>query len=330
MNETDFRDTWERERPQYVAWGNFVTGKVRELLADRVRPVSVDYFLKIPPRPRVKELPSMLDKAFCRKKKYAAPYADITDKVGVRFVTLHTDDLEPLKKTVEECPLWTASKDRDYESERDANPELFIYQSVHYVVRSHTPIEFEGVQISEGVPCEIQLRTLLQHAYSELTHDTIYKPQTEVTAAAKRHCARAMALIEATDDYFLKVLAEIKKAEEFVNQARVFLSRYYRDRLGLDPVPTRINELILHSYEAALEQSGRDWTSKVEKFFDEKPYLIEQILARAQREHLFRQPAILIMYYLVDRSKRGSKNAWPLTPAELQPVYDDLNEVMPQ
>src|SRR3546814_12228521 len=37
-----------------------------------------------------------------------------------------------------------------------------------------------------GTPCEVQLRTLLQHAHSQLTHDTIYKPKTIASSHTKR------------------------------------------------------------------------------------------------------------------------------------------------
>ena len=46
------------------------------------------------------------------------------------------------------------------------------------------------------------MRTLLQHAHSELTHDTIYKPSVVQTPAMLRAAAKSMALIEATGDYF--------------------------------------------------------------------------------------------------------------------------------
>ncbi|RWP54341.1 MAG: hypothetical protein EOR07_34055 [Mesorhizobium sp.] len=43
------------------------------------------------------------------------------------------------------------------------------------MVRSKDELTFDGETIAAGTPCEIQVRTILQHAYSQLTHDTIYK-----------------------------------------------------------------------------------------------------------------------------------------------------------
>nr|WP_249804714.1 MULTISPECIES: hypothetical protein [unclassified Bradyrhizobium] len=65
-------------------------------------------------------------------------------------------------------------------------PYEFRYQSVHYIVRSRGDQKLDGQNITAGTPCEVQIRTLLQHAHSELTHDTIYKPSVKGTPAIAR------------------------------------------------------------------------------------------------------------------------------------------------
>ena len=71
---------------------------------------------------------------------------------------------------------WT--KDKDYEAEKLAKPLEFSYQSVHYVLRSKAGLLLTASRLPEGLACEVQFRTLLQHAHSELMHGTLYKPKT--------------------------------------------------------------------------------------------------------------------------------------------------------
>lgn len=47
-----------------------------------------------------------------------------------------------------------------------------------------------GMTVTAGTPCEVQVRTLLQQAHSELTHDTIYKPRVVQTPDMHRAAAR--------------------------------------------------------------------------------------------------------------------------------------------
>lgn len=323
MNESEFIARWENEAPLYGAWGEFVTETITRELGAKISPQQTDYFLKIPPKPRVKERRSLLDKAFYRGKSYRDPYGQITDKVGVRFVVLLTSDIAEICSIVEASPLWSASRDRDYELERDEKPEFFGYQSVHFIVYAARDTGYGGVTVPQGTPCEVQIRTLLQHAHSELTHDTIYKPQTTASSLAKRYCARSMALIEATDDFFLKVVEEIKLAGRPLEAAMDLLERTYRDKVGLEPEISRVNTLIL---DAFADKLGQDLGQSLNGFLAAKPYIPGTIGQHAQNRLLFRQPAILLLYYLASDTPRDTKRRWPLTPDELRPIYDDIGQ----
>ena len=190
MTESEFLDRWRNEHPVYTAWGDFVLARIKDRLAVTIAPVSLSYFIKVPPQPRLKAEDTLLDKAFKRSKNYADPYADITDKIGMRFVVLLTSDIPKICAIVESEPdRWSFSKDRDYEEERLERPLEFTYQSVHYVVRAAREIDVNGVTVPTSTPCEIQIRTLLQHAHCELTHDTLYKPKTTAKPQVKRTIA---------------------------------------------------------------------------------------------------------------------------------------------
>lgn len=230
--EAAFLERWRQEEPLYAAWGRFVGSALTGRIAGKVAPTKLEMFLRIPVIPRVKAADSLLQKAFHRNKGYENPYDDIEDKVGLRFVVLLSGDIRVIEDEILNCPHWTATKARDFAEEREERPYEFDYQSVHYVLRSLIPIDHEGLTIPAALPCEIQIRTLLQHAYSELTHDTIYKPSVKATPSLKRAAAKSMALIEATDDYFSQVDEVIKKEVAALNELATLMEKTYTERLG--------------------------------------------------------------------------------------------------
>lgn len=321
MKESDIKSRWEFDRPIYEAWAKFVRDEICGVVDSAVRPLTFSELLRIPVTPRLKEIKSLVDKALFRGKNYQDPYAEITDKVGMRFVVLLTSDIKKIEDAISVSTNWYASKDRDYEEERAAKPLEFAYQSVHYVVRASRDLTVNAITIPEGTPCEIQLRTLLQHAHSELTHDSIYKSKRTASHKTQRVIARSMALIETTDDFFEQVVVELGNATEPERNATTVLSRVYSEYVKLVPESQKSNLLIV---DAFFDKLNEDIEGSLRDFLQRKPYVIERIAQRASDQHLYRQSAILLIYFMATLSPTVTKERWPLTLDELRPVYGDL------
>ncbi|PLU23202.1 RelA/SpoT family protein [Sinorhizobium medicae] len=320
----DFLRRWDNERAIYAAWGKMISLIVQEQLAPMIAPLRPDYFLRTAVLPRTKDSQKLVEKAFYRNKNYKNPYDDITDKVGTRFVVLLGTDVRVVEAALTAIEAWDFSKDRDYDEEQKKNPLQFAYAAVHFVVRPKHDVEFEGVRIPANTPCEVQIKTLLQHAYSELTHDTIYKPQIEATPAMHRNAAKAMALLEATNDYFEKVAEDVNEALASVRQMTADLSSIYRAAVGLDPKPTVLEGLLLSAYE---ERVDPEYVRQIEEMLKENPFVIERIKQRiGQKNPLFSQPSVLLVYLLVSQSPKRAKAAWPLTLGEMEPMLNDFGE----
>lgn len=322
MSQVEFTKRWQAEKDMYKAWGDHVTATILADLAKMNLPKSVDEFIQIPPKARVKTDSSLLEKAFYRPEKtYNDPYSQITDKVGTRFVVLLERDIEVLCKAVEQNESWRASKDKDFEQERDVTPDVFSYQSVHFVVTASADIQVGEIVVKAGTPCEVQLRTLLQHAHSQLTHDTIYKPKTNASSQTKRFVARSMALIETVDNFFLQVMKEIEKAGEPLRQAMDILASTFEKAVGRTPVASKLNTFVLDAFEDKLSSISPE---VLIEFLKTKSYIPEKIAKRADESLLFRQPAVLLIYFLANQHPNETKKRWPLTPGELQLIYEDL------
>jgi putative GTP pyrophosphokinase len=328
MLQNAFAARYEAEKPIYNAWGQFVVQHIRDDLGNYLRSeTAVNYFLRIPATHRTKAVDSLVEKAYYRGKSYVDPYTEITDKVGARFVVLLLDDIRTVGNLVEASPHWVYSKDRDFEEERAREPTLFDYQSVHYIVRAAQPFEYNGCLIPDGIPCEIQIRTLMQHAFSELTHDTIYKPRTLATSAVRRNVAKSMAFIETTDRLFQEVQMSLVEAASAADSLLSRLEDLYGELLGhLPSTNRRANSFILDALQPEWEDLEFE---SIREFANEyKTQVVRWIQERLETNFLYRQPTILLLYYLAQHQQINLTRDWPLTFDELRPVYTDIGRAL--
>ena len=94
--------------------------------------------------------------------------SDITDLVGIRVVTFYVDDVEKVAAISQNI------FDVDWEKSVDKRKQLelnqFGYSSLHFICRLKTG----------GPRFELQMRTALQHVWSNLVHDTGYKGEVKI------------------------------------------------------------------------------------------------------------------------------------------------------
>lgn len=321
MTETEFLERWQKELPAYTAWGKFVAARLSATIEEQVAPVSLEAFLKLPVKSRTKADDSLLQKAFHRNKGYQDPYNQIEDKVGLRFVVLLASDVKKVQDALLHIEDWIAEKARDYVEEQIAKPYEFDYQSVHYILRSRMLFTFEGTEIPADLPCEVQVRTLLQHAYSELTHDTIYKPNVQATPALKRAAAKSMALMEATSDYFTAVNNEIQTALARTKDISHILDKHYLAWIGEPPTSGPLQSLLVDRYATLV---GDNFEASLQSWWDEKSFLKDSIRTRRDNQITYRVSAVLLAYYCVSKFPAQAQHESPLSDPELAQLYSDL------
>lgn len=323
MDELKLREEFELRKPQYSYWGKIVAEEILKRLTQQGK--NVETFIKIPPNPRVKETNSFIEKALYRSKNYKNPLNDITDKVGVRFVVLNLCDIKIIKDIIDHIDGWEVSLDRDFEDEKKLKPELFTYQSVHYIVRNQSAYHDGEVIIEERTPCEIQIRTLLQHAYAELSHDIAYKKTEDIPSEVKRKFARSMALIEATDELFREVqeLVDYEDAQfkDFINSMRPYTSAsVYNEKL---------NKYIYDSFKSLLHE--KEITAiDIIQFLSRNAFLQTKVKNSEELALLRRQPVTYLLYFLIEKYRNQVVRMWPLSETELQPLFVDMGKSIEQ
>lgn len=323
-NEEKFLLKFRADIPALNAMGDFVREKI--LLGIAEENESIEKFLKISPEPRLKDEASLIGKAFHRGKSYVDPYNDITDKIGLRFVVLTLDDIKLICKLIESTKEWKWSLDRDFESDREENPHFFDYQSMHYVVFLKKKTTHNGIEITKKIGCEIQIRTLMQHAYCELSHGVLYKPKKQISKGTTRSLTRSVALIEAVDDYFSQAEKEILQELSPIDEKMSFLSKLFSELISTSvKYDDKTNIFLLSHFSDFM--NGLDYQI-LKDFFSNKKHIVEAIKEKSKIKNLYKQPIVLLFYYLIGNKINLSefRDIWPLDEDMIRPIFTDFGD----
>ena len=319
MNEAEFKAKWESEKPIYRAWGEYIVDTISNKLEERGK--NLNTFLKTPTAPRLKDDSSIIDKAFYRQKEYADPYNEIEDKVGARFIVLLLSDLKEVCEVVEAQEDWDRDPCKHFEEDRKNEPLLFTYQSVHYIVKPKNEMVVKGVTIPADTPCEIQIRTLLQHAHAELTHDAIYKAKRAVQPQIHRTVAKSMALIETTDDFFMDVMDRLNQGplQEFNVIER--LDSLYYSYTGLTSHNQKSAISIWDAFEQFIDERLVD---DIQNVMNQNEFLAKIIQEKYSQNAFYQQSTILFVYWMLKKKPQRLISDWPISPEGLSLLATDL------
>jgi putative GTP pyrophosphokinase len=308
MTELEFNQWLLGQQIVLDAFGKFVVSKLKKQVLAELPAARALGFFKIEPSFRVKELTSALSKQ--RKKKHADPEYQMTDLVGARFIVLLRSDIALVESSlIGFGALWTSRRDREPKMEADLHPDAFRYQSVHYIVRSVEEQVYEGVTIPADTACEIQIRTLLQHAYAELSHDLIYKGEAVVTPSVHRLVARSMALMETTDHLFCEAVEELGRINKDIAAWCAWLDKAYRT-VGTCAIETHDDDDAVNILETYMDLLKAADEQVVSNYFQHS--VIETIRMRPKIDDLFSRPIVMLVYWLVSHHGDEALRRWPL------------------
>ncbi|MFH2057651.1 MAG: RyR domain-containing protein [Pseudomonadota bacterium] len=190
---------------------------------------------------RAKGIPNFAEKIIRKKEEYIDGINQMTDLCGVRVIVNNMDDIQPV------CEYIRRNFEIDEANSEDVVDRLgeskFGYRSVHFIVSLKSEEKEKQLlplcnstrsKISEEeidkllerhedmvngqknpykgpkFKAEIQIRTLIQHAWAEFAHDQIYKSDFKVPELLQRDANRIAATLEASDEAFARTSRDVK------------------------------------------------------------------------------------------------------------------------
>jgi putative GTP pyrophosphokinase len=188
MNREEFNKSYDELFPLYERLLKNVLIVIEEQLANEKLP-----FLNL--NGRIKSLDSSFEKV--DRKKYINPFDEVEDFCGVRIICYYPSDVDKIVSLLR--------KEFHVHSEEDTQtrlkPNEFGYRSTHLILS--IPGDWLKVPQYRGldnIKAEIQVRTILMHAWAEIQHKLAYKSADQVPDEFQRRLFRLSAKFEEADE----------------------------------------------------------------------------------------------------------------------------------
>ncbi|MGD2215748.1 MAG: RyR domain-containing protein [Gemmatimonadales bacterium] len=154
---------------------------------------------------REKSVASFAEKALRKMHKYSDPVNQLTDLCGGRVIARTRSEVDAY------CEYIKSHFEIDWDNSLDTSqrlkPSEFGYRSIHYIIKFRDDVDY-GTKIPKEVFClkaEVQVRTLVEHAYADFGHDLTYKGAFPLPTAWQRELASVAAALEEVDQTFSRI-----------------------------------------------------------------------------------------------------------------------------
>lgn len=218
-------------RPSLLVMEDMVFSKINSLITENNL-----FVMEISHRTKtIASLKGKLEKKF---GKYLS-LNDVTDLCGFRIICYFADTVDQIASLLKD------NFEIDYENSIDKRAILqateFGYISVHYICslreddcKDHP--EFKNIRF------EVQIRSVLQHAWAEIEHDLGYKSDFGVPRPIRREFSRVASLLEVADNQFVELR---KNTIKYENDVKKKIQDNTADDILIDRVSLR--EYVYHN-----------------------------------------------------------------------------------
>lgn len=210
-------EQYQQIRPLYEEFANVVKNVISQALkAHQIRVHSIEA--------RAKTLDSLGKKASTPsfdnpdRPKYLKPLSEFFDLSGVRVITFFPSTQKKVINVIEDEFDIIEKSDKTGLLIKE---EQFGYASIYYVVKlKSNRADLLEYNRFKALVAEIQVRTILQHAWAEIEHDIQYKSTETIPSTIHRRFMSLAGLIEIGDREFQAIQDEDERLRK---QAREFI-----------------------------------------------------------------------------------------------------------
>lgn len=197
--------SYELLRPKYESLCNKVHSLLIEFLKrnSKLKCASVTH--------RAKDKESFLEKL--DRKAYSSPFDEINDFAGVRVVLYQSSDMAAIENFLKEEFVVIEKENKNHE----LGIEKMGYGGIHFVIRLGEKYSGFGDREINSLRCEVQVRTVLQDAWSSISHSLVYKSPLSLPEKLQREFNSMSILLEIADAGFERI---IESKQELASRAR--------------------------------------------------------------------------------------------------------------
>lgn len=207
-----------------------VYGRLREVVMEQLKGMLKQSGIEVTSLDsRIKTEKSFVGKLQRKASKYHA-LTDITDIIGVRIVAYYNEDVDRIASMAENLfeVDWANSVDKRKMHQFDS----FGYNSLHYICRMPKELFCDPAEPSlNEIRFELQMRTALQHVWSDIQHDIGYKSEIETPMVYHRDLSRLAGLLELADNEFSRIRRDIA---DYRRRAQSLVQTGHLDEVMLD------------------------------------------------------------------------------------------------
>ena len=152
-----------------------------------------------------------------RPDKHYSKLSDVTDICGLRVITYFADDVEKVYQIIKrELKTREPNNKADNLKKNNLDTCHFTALRVCHLNASKLPLykQFNGLE------AEIQIRSILQHAWAEIEHDLGYKTVNVVPEQAQRRFSRLAGLLELGDDEFERIRSQLEAYDREITRGK--------------------------------------------------------------------------------------------------------------
>jgi putative GTP pyrophosphokinase len=284
-------DGWCAEYQRQIPIYEEFLKKLQDLIQELMQLSDIDYHTL---ESRVKDPASFREKILRPGKDYKDPLSELPDLAGLRLTVYYRDDIERIREILKSEFYVDASHSVD--KTEQLGPDQFGYLSVHEVITlSDGRKALTEWSRFANLRAEVQIRTVLQHAWASISHKLAYKQEIDIPYIFRRKLVRLSGLLELADEQFSELRHDrtefFNRVSDSVAEEKLEIA-LDRDSVIVYLENSDIIAVIVNEANRAGFESKADWDQGLSQFLNVARQMrlssiedVDKLLRERQRDY---------------------------------------------